>query len=125
MRSTLRPRPPLPPSLPTQVGLGEILDENAALLSAAHAFQKSGQVVEAIEYLRRSQVNIVATARFLRRQQEQERAESCGIPDAPEPVKAIALKKPPPKRRRKSEVEESQSASIVDPNKPLDMPSLS
>lgn len=126
MGPALRPRPPIPPTLPTQSHVSELLDENAALLSAAHTFQKNGKVMEAVEYLRRSQVNIIAMSRILKKQYEQN-SQSQGIDSAnDESVKVIALKKPLSKRRKKSEVMEAELSSIiVDQNKPLDMPSLS
>jgi hypothetical protein len=135
MKPALRPRPPQAPSLPTQSHLSELLDENAALLSAAHTFQQSGRIIESIEYLRRSQANVVAMSRFLRKQYDQERQTASGENLAAEPVKAIALKRPSQTRKKKVGSEESEFAhqpmlqqtegEIIDTSKPLDMPSLS
>lgn len=134
-------RAPLPPALPTQDTLQELLDENDSLLQASLAFQRHGHVAESIEFLRRSHVNVVAMVRLLRRQQELERPspsvaqrkEACVVTA----VKEIALKKPPVKRRRKSEVDDNQpqpphhhqqqqqQVPPIEPNnRPLDMPSL-
>lgn len=126
MGSSLRPRPPLPPALPTQAQLDELLEENAALLSAACAFQRCGRPVESMEYMRRSQVNILAMLRFLKTQRELEEPQHRHL-GASEPARAIALKKPPTKRRRKSEAVpegKGQDQQQQQSDKPLDMPSL-
>ena len=144
---TLRPRPPIAPALPTQTNLKEFLDENDALLNAAHTYQKNGQILDAVEYLRRSQTNTVALIRLLQKQRAQEaippeelRMEREQLIERA--VKAIALKKPPKRRKKVTEpvkVEksdqgvdnpvpvnnESQATDMEIPsNAALDMPSL-
>jgi hypothetical protein len=107
-------RAPITPALPTQDTLSESLTETDCILDAAHQFLRLGNVVESIEYLRRSQVNVIALVRLLRKQKDIEKlAQGFGIA-LPVLPNNVVLKKPPAKRRKKSENSDIVSADRKD-----------